>query len=193
MFAAFPSQAVDCLACGFFVADAAGLLVYANAWLAERIEAFELSVVHICDLVTPSSREVYQAQSRFVRHTRHPISCELVLLPRMQVTAHLGACRATQGRDWISGVIVPNDACYVTKAAAGRLAAYSRRAGAGTPASHADAPSTRSLSPRESEIMRLAASGCSVSDIAKVLQISASTVRSHLGSIRRKIGQLHQR
>jgi len=187
------SQAVDCLACGLFVADASGPLVYANAWLAERIEAFELSPARFCDLLAPSSREIYQAQSRFVRHTRHPISCELVLLPRLRVTAHLGACRTPQGRDWVCGVILPNDPCYVAKVAAGGIGPLSRCDGTDTHAPTTGAPSTRSLSKRESEVMRLATSGRSVADIAKLLQISASTVRSHLGSVRRKVGQPSER
>jgi len=37
--------------------------------------------------------------------------------------------------------------------------------------------------------MRLSASGRAVSDIAELLQISSSTVRSHLASIRRKVGR----
>src|SRR5215471_9954100 len=49
-------------------------------------------------------------------------------------------------------------------------------------------PDLECLSPREFEIMRMLALGCTVSAIAKQLCLSAKTVSNHQSAIRRKLG-----
>jgi DNA-binding NarL/FixJ family response regulator len=44
------------------------------------------------------------------------------------------------------------------------------------------------LTPREIEVLQLAAEGDSVTEIAEVLVVSPATIRSHLGSIYGKLG-----
>jgi DNA-binding NarL/FixJ family response regulator len=52
-----------------------------------------------------------------------------------------------------------------------------------TPSEHVDSP----LTPREEEILQLIADGCSTSEVAEHLYISAKTVKNHLASIYAKL------
>lgn len=52
-----------------------------------------------------------------------------------------------------------------------------------TPSEHVDSP----LTPREEEILQLIADGCSTSEVADHLYISAKTVKNHLASIYAKL------
>jgi DNA-binding NarL/FixJ family response regulator len=49
-------------------------------------------------------------------------------------------------------------------------------------------PAIHSLSPRETEVLRLAAQGGSNRGIGRMLQISEQTVKNHFGAILRKLG-----
>lgn len=75
-----------------------------------------------------------------------------------------------------------------------RAALLARRQGVSSPARHRSGPRGygSTLSPREDEVARLAATGLSNKEIARELFLSAKTVDKHLGAALRKLG-LHSR
>jgi len=54
-------------------------------------------------------------------------------------------------------------------------------------------PTTWSLTPRESEVARLAGAGHTCTEIARILGISRRTVETHIGAIRSKLELKHKR
>ncbi|HKT04290.1 MAG TPA: helix-turn-helix transcriptional regulator, partial [Rugosimonospora sp.] len=81
----------------------------------------------------------------------------------------------------------------------GRAEALFHSCGAGALASLAGAhreppvqppPCTDRLSPRERQVARLIAEGCSNRQIARALEVSDKTVETHVSSILRKLGVL---
>jgi len=62
-----------------------------------------------------------------------------------------------------------------------------RELGRGEGGPDSDAPAISPLTPREEEILQLIADGCSTSEVADHLYISAKTVKNHLASIYAKL------
>ena len=121
------AQAVDCLECGFFVEDGSGRLVYANAWLAQRLDAYDLHRDAFFDCFTPRTQAIYRAHSSFAQHTRRAISCQLVLRPELQVTVHIGAWQqADPELTGVSGIVLPNDVSYLTRFSLGKFWPFAR-------------------------------------------------------------------
>ncbi|GIG40436.1 response regulator [Cellulomonas phragmiteti] len=61
-------------------------------------------------------------------------------------------------------------------------------AGGAVPADPARDPRVRSLTPRELDVLRLVADGCTNSEIAAELFVSETTVKTHVGSVFGKLG-----
>jgi DNA-binding NarL/FixJ family response regulator len=126
-----------------------------------------------------------------VRSVREPAPEANVLLMVPELNMHERALATVAGADNCISAFVGRDAFVqaIRATAAGEpVVPADLCRGLGRAITQLSADRNRHLSPREIEVLRLAAEGLSVMDIATELCVSANTARTHLRRTYRKLG-----